>query len=352
MFERSYLEWLSKETPTKWWHDSANPYEIEHAKRMGALGVTTNPVLTYKTLIENSEYWQARVCGIPGDLHPSERAEALLRIIATDAAQRFFDIYQRSNGDDGYAFGQLDPSKATDYDSMIRMAKRVAAWAPNMAVKLPCSKAGIAVIEELAANGIAICATLNFTVSQFIAVSESYRKGIAYARKNNIPVKPCFTVQQIGRFDDYFRDCYKEIGVALSEAEVTQAGLAIINRSYKISLENNYETRIMPAGLRGTYHVTELAGANMTMSLHPRIQQMLCIEDPLRVKKRAQESDRKLIDKLIRIPEFERAYEPNGLQPEEYATFGLFQRTLSQFLETGWAYLEVYGADRKSDRWT
>jgi len=350
--ERSYLEWLSEETPTKWWHDSANPNEIEQAKLMGALGVTTNPVLTYKTLREYPEYWQDRVRDIPDDLHPSERAEELLRIIATDAAERFYEIYRNSNGEDGYALGQLDPSKATDYDGMLSMAKRIAEWAPNIAVKLPSSKAGVAVVEELAANGIAVCATLNFTVAQLIAVSESYKKGAARARKNNIPVRPCFAVQQIGRVDDYLRDCSKDLGVALNESEIAQAGLAIIKRSYKIALKNNYETRIMPAGLRGVYHVTELAGALMTMSLHPRIQQMLSDEDPPRVNKTAYETDRNLIEKLMSVPEFERAYEPNGLQPEEFATFGLFQRTLSQFLETGWAYLEVFGSNRKSERWS
>ena len=39
----NYLQWLTKETPTKFWHDSAIPDEIDAATENGALGVTTNP---------------------------------------------------------------------------------------------------------------------------------------------------------------------------------------------------------------------------------------------------------------------------------------------------------------------
>ncbi len=46
----NYLQWLTSQTPTKFWHDSAIPAEIDAAIENGALGVTTNPVLTYKTL--------------------------------------------------------------------------------------------------------------------------------------------------------------------------------------------------------------------------------------------------------------------------------------------------------------
>lgn len=37
--ELNYLEWLSAHTPTKWWHDSAIPDEIERGLSMGALGL-------------------------------------------------------------------------------------------------------------------------------------------------------------------------------------------------------------------------------------------------------------------------------------------------------------------------
>ena len=37
---KNYLEWLAQDTPTRWWHDSAIPAEIDAAIANGALGVT------------------------------------------------------------------------------------------------------------------------------------------------------------------------------------------------------------------------------------------------------------------------------------------------------------------------
>ena len=59
---------------------------------------------------------------------------------------------------------QVDPSRAADRDAMLEMAKRFASWALNIAVKLPATSAGMDVLEECVATGIAITSTVNFTV--------------------------------------------------------------------------------------------------------------------------------------------------------------------------------------------
>ena len=42
------------------------------------------------------------------------------------------------------------------------------------------------------------------------------------------------------------------------------------------------------------------------------------------------------------MPEFVRAYEPDGMAPSEFIGFGATQRTLSQFVDTGWKLLENF----------
>ena len=352
MDNHNYLQWLAAETPTQWWHDSAIPEEIEAGLANGALGVTTNPVLTYKTLQARPEFWRAGVAALPQSLVLEGRAEALLKLVATYAAKAVEPVFKKTGGRHGYALGQLNPTLATDVYAMLEMARRVASWAPNMAVKLPTTQAGLEVMEELAAAGIALCATINFSVAQAIAVSESYRRGLKRARKNGIPVRPCFAVQQIGRLDDYLRDCAKDVKLDLTEAEIAQSGLAVAKRSYEIAEREGYEAVIMPAGLRGVHHLTELAGAKMTFSLHPRVQRMILEADPKRETRIDCPVEKRVIDRLMRLPEFARAYEPEGLAPREFFTFGVTQKTLSQFAETGWAPLEVYGSDQASSRWT
>lgn len=47
-------------------------------------------------------------------------------------------------------------------------------------------------------------------------------------------------------------------------------------------------------------------------------------------------------EKLYRVPEFRKAYDPLGLSEKEMVAFGVTQRTLAQFVETGWKPLEQF----------
>ena len=40
------------------------------------------------------------------------------------------------------------------------------------------------------------------------------------------------------------------------------------------------------------------------------------------------------------MPEFVKAYEPDGMKPKEFVTYGVTQRTLCQFVESGWKLME------------
>ena len=48
------------------------------------------------------------------------------------------------------------------------------------------------------------------------------------------------------------------------------------------------------------------------------------------------------IERLCQMPEFVRAYEPDGMSPSEFVGFGATQRTLCQFVEVGWKLMENY----------
>jgi len=42
--------------------------------------------------------------------------------------------------------------------------------------------------------------------------------------------------------------------------------------------------------------------------------------------------------------EFVRAYEPDGMKPEEFISYGATQRTLAQFYDAGWKSMETFKA--------
>lgn len=346
----NYLQWLTQSTPTKFWHDSAIPEEIDAAIGNGALGVTTNPVLTYKALQAAPEFWQPEVDKIPKTLTPPQRAEALLKMVAVYAAGRFRPIFQQTEGEHGYALGQLDPSICMDSEKMIEQGLRYASWADNISVKTPSIKSALPLVEELASRGIAVCTTLNFSVSQAMAVGDAYMRGRAKALQNGVRPKPIFVVQQGGRLDEYLAETAKDNGISIDPEAVRCAGNAVCKKVYRLFRQRGIPAKVMPAGLRGVHHLTSMAGADMVFSLQARIQNMVLAEDPERVCHAEEEIPPEVIRELYRIPEFVRAYEEGGLKEEEFITFGVTQKTLSQFLWTGWVPLETYQADA-SDRW-
>ena len=347
----NYLEWLGKKTQTTWWHDSAVPSEIDSALKDGALGVTTNPVLTYKALQSDPEFWKSHVQEIPQELQGTMRVEALLKIVATHAANQLKHIYDTTEGQHGYAFGQLNPAMAGDSEAMLEQALRYASWGDNIAVKLPTVKAALPVIEELASRGIAVCTTLNFSVSQAYAAATAYEKGKSKAIANGIPSKPCFVVQQGGRLDEYLMDVAKDNGIDISAEDIMNAGNAVCKRSYTMFQNEDLSAVIMPAGLRGAHHLSEMAGAKMVFSLQARVQKLVKEADLPQVERIDEPVDSNIIKRLMKIDEFVRAYEPDALNEKDFIKFGVTQKTLSQFLWTGWVPLETYGTTQASRRW-
>jgi len=50
--------------------------------------------------------------------------------------------------------------------------------------------------------------------------------------------------------------------------------------------------------------------------------------------------DAAVIDRLAKMPEFVKAYEPDGMKIDEFITFGSCNRTIEQFINDGWNVLK------------
>jgi transaldolase len=343
MTQTDYLNWVAKNTATSWWHDSANPQELEFALAHGAAGVTTNPVLSYRSLSSNIGLWEKELTAVLArEQDPRCRAENLMQIVITKLAGTLKPQFGASKESSGYICAQVNPAQLADREGMLEMARRFDAWAPNIAVKLPVTAAGLDVLEECAAEGITITATVSFTVPQVIAIAERYRKGLQRAKKKRRKTGKCFAVIMIGRLDDYLRDAALDQQVEVEESDIIQAGLAVTKRAYNIYRDEGFEAVLLVAALRGTYHMSELVGANLVMSIVPAYQHLLLSQNIPREERIGIAIPERTIDKLMKIPEFVRAFEPDGMLPKEFITFGATQRTATQFYEGGWKNLETF----------
>ena len=113
-------------------------------------------------------------------------------------------------------------------------------------------------------------------------------------------------------------------------------------RAYAIYRERGYKAVLLVAALRGEYHLTELAGADLVMSIAPAFQELFVTHDLPRERRIEIPVARDVIERLREMPEFRRAYDPDGMPAEEFVGFGPTQRTLSQFCEVGWKLMENY----------
>ncbi len=343
MSNGTYLSWLIHNTKTKWWHDSAEQGELLLGLERGAVGVTTNPYLANLAIRKNRALRAAEIDAVLAQRLPAEqKAEALVHIVVTHVARHLMPEFERSAGTSGFVCGQVNPNRAGEREPMLAMARRYTKWMPNIAVKLPATAAGLDVLEECVAEGITVTSTVNFTVPQVLAVGERHRKGIERARKNGIEPGKCFAVIMIGRLDDYLREVALDNRAPVSEDDIRQSGIAVTKRAYAMYRERGYEAVLLVAALRGVYHLTELAGADLVMSIAPAFQTPFVSQDFPREERIRREVPGDVIARLKTMPEFVRAYEPDGMKQEDFVRFGVTQRTLSQFIEAGWRLIESF----------
>jgi len=343
MTHTGYLQWAIENTKTVWWHDSAELAELDRGIERGAVGATTNPFLSNLALSRHKDEWSEQIEAVLSrNPEPETKAESLMQIAITHAAARLKPQYEKSAGRMGYICAQVNPARAADREVMLPMARRFHSWAPNIAVKLPATAAGLDVLEDCTAEGITATLTIGYTVPQVIAVAERHRRGLQRAGQNGVEPGKCFAVIMIGRLDDYLRDVAHDSKADVSESDIQQSGLAVSKRAYSIYQECGYEAVLLVAALRGTYHMTELAGAEIIMSIAPPYQEMLISDDLAREQRIDRQIPTDVIERLSAMPEFVKAYEPDGMKPEDFITYGVTQRTLAQFYESGWKLLENF----------
>ena len=78
------------------------------------------------------------------------------------------------------------------------------------------------------------------------------------------------------------------------------------------------------------------------MSIAPKIaSQLALLEEPF-TERIGLPVDKAILDRLMTMGEFRKAYEPDGMAEEDFITFGSVNRTLTQFCDNGWNPLQTF----------
>jgi transaldolase len=335
---------MASSTATKWNNDSAQFNEIEQAMNEGAVGVTTNPPLTYQLLTTDPERFSIELEAINSQFGGDDKVVELIKMVIAKIARKLKPLYESSGGEYGYVRAQVKPRDGKNRDAMLAMGRAFASVAKNIKVKIPGTAAGIWVLEELASLGIPTNPTVCVSISQIIASAEAYERGVRRAVAAGIEPAPSSAAIVMGRLQDYLMVQNEQLGAGLSVTDLENACLATVKRCYGIMQKRGYSQVLMPAAFRCARQVAELVGAKVEMTIHPKIQTMVNEAyrkgDIKKIEGIDESVDEESVDRVLKaIPDFRKAYDPDGLCIEEFDDYGATIMTLDGFDKTGWQKL-------------
>ena len=335
--------------PTDVWNDSCAVDELEYAVARGATGATSNPSIVLEVLRKERSHWATRIAELAaanGAWTEVELTWAVIEEMAVRGAAVLEPVFVHENGRKGRLSIQTNPANHPDAVRMLEQGRHFASLAPNIQVKFPATAAGIAAIEDATAAGVAINATVSFTVPQAIAVAEAVERGLdRFTAVGGDPatMEPVVTMM-IGRLDDWMRVLVERDAISIHPDALDWAGIAAFKRAYGIFRERGYRARLLAAAYRHRLHWTELVGGDVILTM-PHAWQVRFEGSGITPTDRMDlPVEPWIVDELLtRIPDFARAYEPDGMAIAEFDGYGATVRTLRGFIAS---YHELMGAVR------
>jgi transaldolase len=340
---------MTRETPTQYWNDSCAVDELAYAVERGATGATSNPSIVLDVLKKEKAHWVPRVHEIAA-ANPTwsevELTWAIVEEMAARGAGILQPVFERAGGRHGRLSVQINPANHRDPVRMVEQGVRFAGLAPNIQVKFPVTAAGVVAIEEATFRGVNINGTVSFTVPQAIAVAEAVERGLdrRAAEGHDVSTMSPIATIMIGRLDDWMKVLVERDDLAVHPDAPNWAGVAAFKRAYGIFRERGYRSRLLAAAYRHRLHWTELVGGDVSMTL-PYPWQLRFNKSGIAPEPRMDVPvDPALVADLYeRIPDFRRAYDPEGMTPAEFEGFGASARTLRAFVKS---YHDLQGAIR------
>ncbi len=167
------------------WVDFLSREEIRGGKLQSLIdndavvGATSNPTIFQKAMTAGDAY-DEQLHELPGSRDVTDSFWALAEQDVREACEVFRPVFDRTDGRDGFVSIEVDPRLAYDTLATFREAMRLheAIDRPNLLVKIPATKPGLAAIEDAIAKGRSINITLIFSLRRYAEVAESYTRGI------------------------------------------------------------------------------------------------------------------------------------------------------------------------------
>ena len=328
----------ARNTPTALWNDSSDPNELAQSISFGGVGATCNPTIAFTCINQRREVWLPRIAELAKEMPEATESEIgwqAVRELSLEAAKLLEPIFERENGRNGRLSMQTDPRLARSAKALADQAEEFSNLAPNIIVKIPATSVGVEAIEEATYRGVSVNVTVSFSVPQAIVTGEAIERGLKRREAEGKDVStmgPVVTLM-VGRLDDWIKDVAKRDGLFLDPGHLEWAGIAAFKRAHREFVSRGLRARMLSAAFRNVMHWSEFVGGDVVVS--PPFKWAKLINDSgYKMQQRMDIPVRDdIMETLLSIPEFVRAYEPDGMTPLEFDTFGATAKTLRGFLQ-------------------
>ena len=208
--------------------------ELKERIALGLRGMTSNPSIFQKAIGTTHDYDQ-EIIRLKGEGKSAfEIYDELTIKDIQDAADCFRDVYEQTNGLDGYVSLEINPLLAAKIEEQaaegVRLFEKVAR--PNVMIKVPSTEQGFAVIEQLIGRGINVNATLIFSLAQYERVALAYLAGLETYQAAGGDVRKVHSVASVfvSRIDSFIDKKLADItGDQAGEAKALLGQAAVAN---------------------------------------------------------------------------------------------------------------------------
>lgn len=180
-------------TGTKLWLDSVDPDLLDRNIAVGATGATSNPIII-SDLLKTGRFDHTMETFFDSGMTDENVAWAMTDYLVSDAQDKFAQVNDDTDGNNGYVSFELDPlledrDNPLSHDAKVhRYVELGKLWGKgymNRMIKVPATAAGLDALEELAAAGITINVTLIFSERQYKIARDAIWRG-AQRRRNGL----------------------------------------------------------------------------------------------------------------------------------------------------------------------
>ena len=157
-----------------------NSGEMQAWLDRGVRGLTSNPSIFAKAMIETSDYDADLESLVRGGASVEDAYWSLVIDDIGAATSLLRPMHDGSGGEDGYVSVEVSPRLANDESQTVHDARTLddALDAPNLYIKVPATIEGVGAIRTLVGEGRSINVTLIFSLSRYQAVMEAYLSGL------------------------------------------------------------------------------------------------------------------------------------------------------------------------------